>query len=370
MKSVMEAVNERQDLKLQLVAAGGIVLPRYGGIFEAKEFDGFKVDEIIHFLIEGENPITMAKSTGLALIEFTTLFENLKPDVVIVIADRFESIAIAIAASYINIPIAHLEGGEVTGSIDESTRHAITKLAHLHLPATKKAAERIKKLGESEDSVFVVGSPSIDVIARSDLSSKVELRKLQKEKGLMGAGPIIDLNGQYLVVIQHPVTTEYKESLFQIEQTIQAIHELKINTVWIWPNMDAGSDGTSKGIREYREAHRPDYIHYFKSLPIEVFASLLNNSACIVGNSSCGIREAEFLGVPCVNIGTRQSGRERGKNVLDVGYDKKEIAKAIIHQIKHGKYTPEFLYGDGKSAAKIVEILSTFDFKIQKKIAY
>ena len=185
-----------------------------------------------------------------------------------------------------------------------------------------------------------------------------------------GVGAIVDLSQPYIVVIQHPVTTEYEDNLDYVSETIAAINEFRMNTVWIWPNIDAGSDGISKGIRMFRENHNPDFVHFFKSLPIEYYAPLIKNAACILGNSSSGIREAAFLGVPSVNIGTRQAGRERGRNVIDVGYNREAIIDALQRQLENGSYEPEMLYGDGKACRKIVDVLKSFEFKIQKKIHY
>ncbi|MBN3040149.1 MAG: UDP-N-acetylglucosamine 2-epimerase (hydrolyzing), partial [Candidatus Omnitrophica bacterium] len=318
MKSVMKHISNDPSMQLQLIVGGGAILPKYGDITSSIKDNEFKIERTIHFLVEGENPVTMAKSAGLAVTEFSTAFENLAPDVVIVIADRFECLAIAMAATYMNIPLAHVEGGEVSGSIDESVRHAITKLSHIHFPATEDAAIRIERLGENKECIFTVGCSSLDVINELDLKNIKPVMKLQ---GKLGVGPFIDLSKPYLVVIQHPVTTEYDQNLKHINHTIDAVSQLKINTVWIWPNMDAGSDGVSKGIRMFREIKNPDHVHFFKSLSIEYFAPLLNNSSCIIGNSSSGIREAGFLGVPCVNIGSRQQGRQRLKNIIDVDYD-------------------------------------------------
>lgn len=367
MKSVIEAINENKNLELQLIVGGGAILSKYGNIVESIRKNGIKIDRTIHFLVEGENPITMAKSAGLAVNEVATVFESLKPDTVIVIADRFESLPIAMAASYMNIPLVHVEGGEVSGSIDESIRHSITKLSHLHFPATKGAAERIKKLGEAEESILAVGCSSLDVISQLDLNDKSILHDVQKKRGV---GPVIDLKNKYIVVIQHPVTTEYEENFHHINQTIEAIDQLKLNTIWLWPNMDAGSDGISKGIRMYREKKNAPFVHYIKSLPIEEYAVFLNNCSCIVGNSSSGIREASFLGIPCVNIGTRQSGREKGENVLDVNYDVKKIKEAVLKQISVGRYKRDYLYGDGKTGKKIADIISSYNFAIQKRIIY
>jgi UDP-hydrolysing UDP-N-acetyl-D-glucosamine 2-epimerase len=367
MKSVIRNINSHATLELQLIVGGGAVLPKYGDIVSSAGGMEKQIDRVIHFLVEGENPMTMAKSAGLAVIDFATAFENLRPDVVIVIADRFECLAIAMAAGYMNIPIAHIEGGESSGSIDESIRHAITKLAHLHFPATEKAAERIERMGEAPDTIFSVGATSLDVIKELDLSNLADLMELQNTAGV---GAVVDLTQPYLVVIQHPVTTEYDKNLSNLNQTIRAIASLSMQTIWIWPNMDAGSDGISKGIRVFRETENPDYIHFFKSLPIEYFGPLLKNAACIVGNSSSGIRESAFLGVPSVNIGSRQFGRERGLNVKDAGYDANEIKNAILQQLEHGPYRPDFTYGDGDAGTKIAEILTNFNFNIQKKMTY
>src|SRR4030042_3053393 len=233
MKSVMEHISEIPELELQLVVGGGAILPKYGNIMGSLNGRELKIDRTIHFLVEGENPVTMAKSAGLALIEFTTVFENLKPDVVFVIADRFECLPIAIASSYMNIPVAHVEGGEVSGSIDESIRHAITKLAHIHFPATQKAAERIRRLGEDERTIFPVGSTSLDVIEDLDLN---DLRPGVALQGKVGVGSILDLGKPYLLVLQHPVTTEYEENLSNVSEAVQAIDSIRMNTVWIWPN--------------------------------------------------------------------------------------------------------------------------------------
>ncbi len=367
MKGVMNEINRSDDLELQLILAGGAILDRYGLAGESLVRDRYHVDRVIHFVVEGENLVAMAKSAGLGVIEFSSAFENLKPDVVIVIADRFECLAIAMAAVYMNIPIAHVEGGEISGSVDESVRHSISKLSHLHFPANQEAADRLIRMGEDPARVFSVGCTSLDVLAENNLNNLQPVIDLQ---GKSGVGPVIDLHKEYLLVIQHPVTTEYDDNLKHITQTIEAIRELKMNTIWIWPNIDAGSDSVSKGIRVFREKYQPDYVHFFKSLPIEYYAPLLNNAACLVGNSSSGIRESAFLGVPTVNIGTRQSGRQRGRNVVDVDYDKDEIVAAIKRQLAHGHYKPDLLYGDGKSCSKIVDILKKIEFKIQKQISY
>jgi UDP-hydrolysing UDP-N-acetyl-D-glucosamine 2-epimerase len=364
---VMTAIESYPDLELQLVVGGGALLHKYGGFVEDGMLEEFEVDLSLYFMLEGENPITMAKSTGIALTEFTTAFEALEPDVVMAIADRFEEVAIATAATFQNIPLAHIEGGEVSGSIDESIRHAITKMAHLHFPSTETAAERIRKLGEPADAIFNVGTPSLDVLSNLDLDSIDALIGDLADKGV---GADVNLHDDYLLVIQHPITTEYEHNRRYIDVTIEAIDQLKLPTVWLWPNMDAGSDAVSKGIRVYREMNEQDFIRWYTSLPIEQYGKLLNNASCIVGNSSSGIRESAFLGVPAVNIGSRQNGRERGDNVLDVPHSADDIKDAILRQIEHGRYDSQNLYGAGDSGQQIAEVLVDYEFNIQKRITY
>lgn len=366
-KPVMQAVEAHPELELQLVVAGGALLHKYGNFVEDGHLGEFEVDKKIYFLLEGENPITMAKSTGIALTEFTSVFEELDPDVVMTIADRFEELAIGTAAAFQNIPLAHIEGGEVSGSVDESIRHAITKMSHLHFPSTERASERVRKLGEPPENIFDVGTPSLDVISELDLDDVDSIESELRDKGV---GADIQLRDEYLLVIQHPVTTEYGHNRSYIDETIAAVDSLKIPTVWLWPNMDAGSDAVSKGIRVYREQNDQDFIRFFTSLPLEQYAVILNNASCIVGNSSSGIRESAYLGVPSVNIGNRQKGRQRGENVMDVPHEASSIKSAIKAQIEHGSYESSGIYGNGNSGERVAEILADFEFSIQKQITY
>jgi UDP-hydrolysing UDP-N-acetyl-D-glucosamine 2-epimerase len=367
MKSVMKAVAEHPYLELQIILGGGAVLPKYGDLTEKIKMDGFKLDRIIHFLIEGENLVTMTQSAGLAIMEMARAFYDLDPDIVVVIADRFESLSIAMAACYMNITVAHFEGGEVSGSIDESIRHAVTKLSHIHFPANRSAAERILKLGENPDKIFIVGTTSLDQLFDINLKDIDSLFELQKNTGI---GAELDYHKDFIMVLQHPVVTEYRENRKNIQETIAAIDALKIPTVWIWPNMDAGSDAISKEIRLFRERKNPPYIRFYKSVPFEEYAKLLYHCKCLVGNSSSGVREGAFLGTPVVNIGTRQQGRERGKNLVDVDYDRKKIGAAILKQLEHGRYPSDDLYGDGKAGYKIAQILASIDLNAQKRITY
>ncbi|BCB96069.1 UDP-N-acetyl glucosamine 2-epimerase [Dissulfurispira thermophila] len=366
MKSIMREIKNHSNCELQLVVGGAVILHKFGNPVNIIEADGFEISEMVHFLVEGGKPITMAKSTGLAVVELSTVFENLRPDIVMAIADRFEALAVAVAASYMNIPVAHLEGGELSGSIDESIRHAITKLSHIHFVATQKSKERVIKMGEDPQNVYVVGSPTIDLIR--DLNLDLDFDVFEKYGGV-GAFISVTKNN-YIVVSQHPVTTEYEQAGEQIQETLHAINDINMPTLWLWPNMDAGTDEISKGIRKFREKYQPSHIHFFKNFAFEDYAKLINNAAVLVGNTSSGIRESAYLGVPVVNIGTRQNYRERGENVIDVGYNKDEIKEAIKKQIAHGKYSSNHLYGDGHAGEKIAEILSTCKISVQKRLMY
>lgn len=366
-KTALQAIKNHPDLELQLVVAGSALLDRYGSAIQYIEKDGFTINERVFMVLEGENPTSMAKTTGLGVMELANIFYNLKPDVVISIADRYETMATAIAASYQNIPLAHIQGGEVTGNIDEKVRHAVTKLADIHLVASEGARERVIRMGEDEEYVFNTGCPSIDLAAETLKDPRMDFDPFEKYGGV---GSLLDLRNPYLVVMQHPVTTEYSESRKQITETLQAIHEIGMPTLWFWPNVDAGADGTSTGIRSFREKNKAEHIHFFKNMQPEDFLKILKNSSCLIGNSSVGIRECAYLGVPVVNIGSRQNRRERGNNVMDCSYDKGEITRRIEAQLVHGHYEPDHLYGDSRAGEKIADLLASVSLRYHKTITY
>lgn len=367
-KSALQAIDEHPDLDLQLVVAASALLDRYGRTIEIIRQDGFEIAKQVYMILEGENLVTSAKSTGLGIVELATAFDNLKPDVVVTIADRFETLATAVAASYMNIPVAHVQGGEVTGSIDEKVRHAVTKLSNLHLVAHEKAAERVIRMGENPETVFVTGCPSIDLAA--EVLEEGAALDFDPYKKYGGVGELIDYSNGYLVVMQHPVTTEYRESRQHVWQTLLAVRDVGLPTFWFWPNVDAGSDGTSNGIRAFRETERPTNMHFFKNMTPKDFLKLAYNARCLVGNSSVAIRECSFMGVPAVNIGSRQSGRERGRNVLDAAYNQEEIQKHIERQLGNGHHERATIYGDGQAGKRIANRLSEIPLSIEKRLTY
>jgi UDP-hydrolysing UDP-N-acetyl-D-glucosamine 2-epimerase len=363
----LTAIQAHPHLALQLVVAASALLDRYGSAVNYIEHDGFHITAKVFNVLEGENLTAAAKTTGIGILELSTVFDNLAPDIVVTVADRFETMATAVSAAYMNIPLAHIQGGEVTGNIDEKVRHAITKLADLHLVATEKARERVLRMGEAADKVFVTGCPSIDLADAVLQSPALDFDPFQKYGGV---GKRLDLSGGYFVVMQHPVTTEHEQSRKHIEETLEAMAGLGFPILWFWPNVDAGADGTSKGIRAFRERGLADNFHFFKNMEPADFLRLIGNSLCLVGNSSVGIRESAYLGVPVVNIGSRQAGRERGPNVLDVAYQRQAIQNAVRQQIAHGLYPPDPIYGDGKAGLRIAQVLAEAPLSFAKILQY
>ena len=367
-KSVMRAVRAHPDLKLQLIVGASALLDRFGSVVDVIEADGFTPDARVTMIVEGETPATMAKSTGLGLLELPTMFELLKPDVVLSVGDRFETMSTAIASAYMNIPLAHTMGGEISGTIDESIRHAVTKLAHLHFPANAAAGERIVRMGEDPAAVHVVGCPRIDLVSEIARANDgiPHAEWLDRE----GVGSHVDVTKPFLLVNQHPVTTEYGQGKDQIWETLMALEALRMPTIMLWPNADAGSEDIATGMRTFREKRQPEYIRFYKNFPIETYVRLMLLCACTVGNSSAPIREGAFLGVPAVNIGSRQGGRDRGPNVLDVGHGRDAILDGIRRQLAHGRYRSDALYGDGAAGPRIADVLARAPLSVQKRLMF
>ncbi|MGQ0512033.1 MAG: UDP-N-acetylglucosamine 2-epimerase [Betaproteobacteria bacterium] len=366
-KSAMRAIAAHPGLELQVVVGASALLDRYGAVVNLIEQDGFRPAARVHMLIEGETPGTMAKSTGLGLLELPTIFDQLRPDFVLTVGDRFETMATTLAAAYMNIPVAHTMGGEVSGTIDESIRHAVTKFAHVHFPASREARERIIRLGEREEDVHMVGCPRIDLVAGILAGPEDGLDTHLFDTGV---GERLDVNKPFVLLSQHPVTTEFGEGERQITATLEAVREVGLPAVVLWPNADAGSDDVARGIRKWRERKLDAGMHFFKNLPVATYVHLMRRTACLVGNSSSGIREGAFIGTPTVNIGSRQDMRERGANVMDALPERAAIAAAMRRQVAHGRYASEPIYGDGRAGERIAAILATCRPRVQKRITY
>ena len=363
---VLKAIEAHPELTLSLVVTGMHLSHEFGYTVQEIEKDGFNIEAKVDMLLSSDTPGAMAKSLGLGVIGLTQTWEQLNPDTILLLGDRIEPFAAAIAGAYMNIIVAHISGGDITrGGLDEYARHAITKLVHIHFATTEKSAERIVRMGEDEWRVHVVGSPALDTILNKPLLSSTSVAK---KLGL-------DLTRPLILVAQHPVTTQIDEAPKQIRETLEAIVELGYLTILIYPNSDAGGRRMIQVTKQFE--HYP-FIKTFKSLPRKQYLSLMKVAAVLVGNSSSGIVEAPSFGLPAVNIGIRQEGRERGRNVIDVGHRRSEILRAVEKALTDKEFLAEVKkcgspYGDGKTGPRIAEILGEIEVTpplLQKRITY
>jgi UDP-hydrolysing UDP-N-acetyl-D-glucosamine 2-epimerase len=357
-KTALLALNDDDRIDLHLIVSGGALVHRFGDISGIMKDAGLKIDKKIHTLLEAGDPVAQAKTTGMGLMEYATAFEELEPNFMLTSGDRHETMASTLAASYLNIPVIHLEGGEITGSIDDKVRHATTKMADYHLVSTDRSKVIVRQLGEPDSRIYRTGCPSIEM-AEQIIQEGRDKYDPQTEYG--GVGDTVDVSQDYIVVQYHPVPTEYESNYAKTQELIKAYEELEVQAFWFWPNMDAGTDQVSKAIREYREQQDPDGIRFFISLDPHDYLTLVKNATCMVGNSSVGIRECSYFGIPTVNIGERQQSRERGPNVLDVASDAEEIVNGIETQLKKKSYPQSKIYGDGDAAQKITDTIAELD---------
>jgi UDP-hydrolysing UDP-N-acetyl-D-glucosamine 2-epimerase len=364
LKPVMKAIQQTPELELQVIATGTMVLERFDQPVRVVREDGFQVDGEIHVELEGSTPATMAKSVGFGLIEFASEFHRLKPDIVLIIGDRYEALAAAIAAAYMNITLVHVQGGEVSGSIDESARHAITKFAHFHFPSTKRSAEYLIRMGERPDTILGTGCPS------SDIARTLDRRLPSEVVNSRGAGITIDVDKPFLLVLFHPTTTEYGGERAQMETLLTALHEIRMQTLLLWPNIDAGSDHISKAIRVYRTMGEAPWMRTLTNLTPENYLKVLANAACAVGNSSSFVRDAGYFGTPVVLVGNRQNGRETDFHVSRIPVDERVIIDTIRKQLAHGRYEASKLYGDGQVSQRIAAGLAALKPYLQKQLAF
>jgi UDP-hydrolysing UDP-N-acetyl-D-glucosamine 2-epimerase len=364
LKPVMQEIKDRPELELQVIAAGTMVLERFDQPVQIVKADGFSVDGEIFLELEGSKPATMAKSLGFGVVEFASEFQRLQPDVVLLIGDRYEALSAAIAAAYMNICIAHIQGGEVSGSIDESARHAISKFAHFHFPSTHRSAEYLIRMGERPDTILAVGCPS------SDIARGLDRRLAAEVIHSRGSGARIDLSQPFLLVLFHPTTTEYGGERQQMQELLKALDLLQTQTILLWPNIDAGADHISKEIRVFRDHVKPTWLRTITNLTPEDYLKVLSNTACAVGNSSSFVRDAGYFGTPVVLVGNRQEGRETDEHVLPVAPLADEVERAVKRQLAYGRYAPSTLYGDGYAAERIAAGLVSLTPYIQKRLNY
>jgi len=364
-KPVLKEIKTNPRLRLSLIVVGMHLAREFGYTVKEIENDGFKIDSKISVLHLKDTGAAMARSIGECIAKMADSLDKTKPDILLVLGDRSEMLAGAVAATYLGIPIAHIHGGDISGNVDEPVRHAITKLAHIHFPATKESAERIIRMGEESWRVHVVGAPGLDSVLNAELPEPKQIVKKYR----------LDISKPIILAVQHSVVTEAKRAANQIRETLNAIVELGYQTVLIYPNADAGGRRMIEAIKEYEKY---PFIKTFKSIAHEEYLSLMKRASVMVGNSSSGIIEAPSFGLPVVNVGTRQVGRQRAGNIIDVGYDKEEIKNAINKTLFHEKFrkkarTCRNIYGDGKAGKRIANILSQTRINkrlLQKKMTY
>lgn len=354
LESICAALRER-GADVQIIACASALLERYGRVVDEIRAQGYEIAAECWTTHEGSNLVTSAKETGSLLSDVADVLRVLSPRCVLVCADRHEVLGAAQAGAYLHIPVAHLQGGERTGSIDDRVRDAVTAVSDYHFPATEQAKYRVYSLTGAWDRIWNYGCPSIDIARRA-----LEAPAVTSEE-LGGTGQSFDLSRPFVVVLQHPVTNEADQAAAQMQQTLEAVRRIPLPRVIFWPGQDAGSDAMAKVIRQWVIAHPNEVVRTVRSLAPERFLRLLTQASALIGNSSAGIRECAYLGVPVVNVGTRQFGRERAKNVADVPHDAGKIMWAFNAHTYITKATQRYpsdtRYGDGAAGPRIAEKL-------------
>ncbi len=366
LKPVITALKKTRDFNIQVVATGAHLEKKFGGTIQEIRRD-FKVDAVLKLQLDKDTNESMSFLIGDSISGFTKIFRRLRPDLILVLGDRVEVFGASIAAYYMNIPVAHLHGGDrsIGGHVDDSARHAITKLANIHLAATRESARRIIKMGEEKWRVYTVGAPGLDSILKKRLLSPMEIARKYR----------LDLKKPILLVIQHSVTSEVDDAMWQMKETMEAIKEIGFQAIVIYPNSDAGGRRMIKVIERYRKY---SFIHIYESLPHEEYLSLLRIVSAMIGNSSSGIIESTLFHLPVVNVGPRQKGRERSENIIDVKYDKREIKNAVTKALNDVNFRRKLKkctspYGNGKASENVARILKRIKIDkklIQKKMVY
>ncbi|NPV50424.1 MAG: UDP-N-acetylglucosamine 2-epimerase (hydrolyzing) [Candidatus Methanofastidiosum sp.] len=349
MQSVLKKIDSHPNLELEIIVTGMHIMKEFGMTINEIKKDNFKM-RVIESIYEKDNKESMAIFIGDLIKKLVEAINKIKPDFILLLGDRSEMLAGAIVGAYLSIPVAHIHGGEITGNIDESARHAITKLSNIHFAATEKSAERIIRMGENPKYVFIVGAPGLDDILNNQL---IESELISSKYGLELSKPLI-------LVIQHPVTSEIKDTSTQIRETLNAISELNYQTIVIYPNCDAGGRKIIDVIKKYKNNNK---IKIYENIPRNDYLAILKTASVIVGNSSSAIIEAPSFKIPVINIGSRQKNRERSKHIIDTDHNKESIKNAIIYVLENNDFKESMKYirnpyGDGKSGDRIVKILS------------
>jgi GDP/UDP-N,N'-diacetylbacillosamine 2-epimerase (hydrolysing) len=365
-RGVIRGIHQSDKVSLQLIVTGMHLLHEHGYSVSEIERDGFPITAKVEMAFAGDTPSAWVQSLGVEMTSLATVFASLQPDLLLVTGDRGEMLIATIAAAYMNIPVAHIQAGDLSGHIDGSARHAITKMSHLHFSSCQDSAQRVLRLGEEPWRVFDVGAPQLDTL--------VETPAL--DKAALGSHFGFDFALPVMVVIQHPVLLEVDDTRRQMVETMEAVKSLGVQTVVIFPNNDAGGRKVIEVIREYE--HLP-FLRTSRNLDRTILVNLLRNARLLVGNSSAGVLEGPFLKLPAVNIGSRQHGRMQSTNVLNVGHDRREIEAAARKALDDEEFRIAVEncvnpYGDGKSAPRIVKILEELNFSrerlLDKRLTY
>ena len=361
LRPILNEITQRKKLQLILIVTGTHLSKRHGMTINEIKKDKFKIYQTFKFLPNNDTGFSVAKSLGDGVVQFAKIFKKVKPDINLILGDRDEMLASAIAAYHMNIPNAHIHGGDVSGSIDEYSRHAITKISNIHFAATEKSKRRIIKMGENPKFVYLTGSTSIDELRNNKILSKSQFEKKYGFK----------LTKNLIVLVQHPVTTQIASTKKHIQNTLKAIEYFGYRTIIIAPNSDAGSNIIFQNIKQFANSH--NFVRVFSSLPRSDFLCLIKNCGALVGNSSSGLIEASYFGTSVVNIGIRQQGREKSHNVLDAKSESIISIKRTISRALKKNTKPSYLYGVGTSSPKIAQYLEKIKLSselIEKRLTY
>jgi GDP/UDP-N,N'-diacetylbacillosamine 2-epimerase (hydrolysing) len=353
MSSVFAAIEKHPQLDLQLIVTGAHLADSYGYTVKDIKNDGFKIADEIESLINGDMLSSRVKGLAIQLQGMVQTVVRVKPDFLLVLGDREEAMSTALIGAYMNIPVAHIAGGDrVIGNVDDQVRHAVTKLAHIHFVTNQESYERVISMGEQPFRVFNTGNPGLDRL--------LEVKDLSYEQLSERLGFELTEGEPFILLIQHVISTEAEQAYFQMKETLEAVKELGIKTIISYPNSDAGGQQMIKAIGEYRHLHN---LYIAKNIPRLEFVNIMRKASCMLGNSSAGIMEAPLLGLPVVNAGNRQKGRLHAENVQFVPHDKNAICMATRRAIYDKEYRDRVAkcsnpYGDGKSSEKIANILA------------
>lgn len=364
-RPIVRAIQQEPALDYSIVATNLHLLPDFGFSVDEIDQDGFKISDRLYMALDGYTPASMSKSLGVCLMGVTDTLARLKPDIILLAGDRGEQMMAAIAGAHMNIPVAHIQAGELSGNIDGMTRHAIARFAHLHFASSEEAAERLRRTGEEPFRIHLTGAPQLDELVNGHYSAPEEIASLFR----------LNLEDPVVLLVQHPVTEEHDRAVTQMQETLEAVCSLGHQTVAIFPNNDAGNHDIRRMLERY---HRP-FMRIERNVPRRLFGGLMRVAHVMVGNSSSGLIEAPCFKLPAINIGTRQRGRQRGNNVIDVSPDRRHIRRAIERALSaefrktlqdhcHNPYQ-----GDGKVSERIVQILKTVPITeelLKKQIAY